>query len=871
MKTSLIRQRFLDYFAARGHQVVPSSPLVPGNDPTLLFTNAGMVQFKDVFLGRESRPYRRAVTSQRCLRAGGKHNDLENVGYTARHHTFFEMLGNFAFGEYFKREAIGFAWEFLTQELGLPAERLWVTVFRDDDEAANIWLEEIGVSPERFSRMGERDNFWSMGDTGPCGPCSEVFYDHGPEVAGGPPGSPEEDGDRYIEIWNLVFMQFERKSDGSLVPLPRPSVDTGAGLERIAAVLQGVHGNYEIDLFQSLLRDIQKITGCAALDDASMRVIADHIRSCAFLVADGVLPGNEGRGYVLRRIIRRAVRHGHRLGVKRPFFHELAASLARVMGDAYPELIEQQPRIKAALLEEERQFARTLENGMAMLEKAIAWLDGTMISGDTVFRLYDTYGFPVDLTADIARERGLAIDVAGFDAAMEAQRRQARGASNFSASELLGIEPGEATEFIGYEHLSASAKVLAIFTEGGQRQVEELAEGEEARILLDVSPFYGESGGQVGDSGTLENGAMRFLVSDTQKHGEALVHIGRLQQGALRAGERVEARVDAAERSAITSNHSATHLMNAALRKVLGDHVSQQGSRVDQNRLRFDFSHPAPVETGQVCAIEQQVNSEILRNSPVSKEVMPIAEARQRGALAMFGEKYGEQVRVVSMGGEYSVEFCGGCHVGRTGDIGLFRVVSESGVSAGVRRIEAVTGSTALEFVHEQERTLREACQALQASPVELVERVGQLSKANRMLEKQLEQLKARLATGGGGDLAERARQVAGIQVLATEVDGLDSRAMREAVDQLKNRLGEAVIVLASKADGKVSLVAGVSKELSERLKAGELANMVAGQLGGKGGGRADMAMAGGRDAKALPGALASVTPWVEERLAESR
>ncbi len=868
MNSAEIRQRFLDYFARNDHRIVASSPLVPGDDPTLLFTNSGMVQFKDVFLGREARPYRRAVSSQRCLRAGGKHNDLENVGYTARHHTFFEMLGNFSFGDYFKREAIRYAWDFLTVELGLPAEKLWVTVFRDDDEAADIWLDEIQVSPERFSRMGKKDNFWAMGDTGPCGPCSEVFYDHGPEVPGGPPGSAEEDGDRYVEIWNLVFMQFERAEGGSLTPLPRPSVDTGAGLERLAAVLQKVHSNYEIDLFRDLLAAIARLTGVDGREDASMRVIADHIRSCAFLIADGVLPANEGRGYVLRRIIRRAIRHGHRLGAKELFFHRLVEPLGEIMGGAYPELIEQGPRIAAALEEEERQFARTLDNGMAMLEKAIAGLEGGILPGGTVFRLYDTYGFPADLTADIARERGLGIDAEGFEAAMDAQREQARAASHFNVSDLVDIDPGQATEFTGYDELSAAATVVGIFDAENQRPLDELADGREARLLLDVSPFYGESGGQVGDTGALENEAMRFAVADTQKQGGAVVHIGRLERGALRTGDRLTARVAAAARGAITLNHSATHLMNAALRNVLGGHVSQRGSLVDQNRLRFDFSHPAPVAPEQIREIEQQVNREILRNSEVVKEIMPIDEARSRGAVAMFGEKYGEEVRVVSMGGEYSVEFCGGCHVNRTGDIGLFRITAESGISAGVRRIEAVTGFGALGLVRREEQTLRELCGLVKSSPEEIVERVGRLSRTNRELEKQIEQLKARLATGAGGDLADQARDVAGVKVLAAQVDGLDPKALREAVDKLKNRLGECVVVLASAGDGKVSLVAGVGKALTGSVKAGELANMVAGQLGGKGGGRADLAMAGGRDVDALSGALASVSPWVEAQLA---
>ena len=717
--------------------------------------------------------------------------------------------------------------------------------------------------------MGEKDNFWAMGDTGPCGPCSEVFYDHGPEVAGGPPGSPNDDGDRYIEIWNLVFMQFERGEDGALTPLPRPSVDTGAGLERLAAVLQHVHSNYRIDLFRSLLRDIGKITGAGNPEDPSMRVIADHIRSCAFLVADGVLPANEGRGYVLRRIIRRAIRHGHRLGVRELFFHKLVAPLAALMGAAYPELIEQQARIAGVLEEEERQFARTLDKGMAMLEKAIAGIGGGTIPGDTVFRLYDTFGFPADLTADIAREKGLAIDTAGFEKAMEAQREQARAASDFSARDLVDIDSDRATEFIGYEHLSGAAEVIGMFDAASRQSLDELSDDREVRLLLDVSPFYGESGGQVGDSGVLENAAVRFAVSDTRKQGDALVHIGRLCRGALRTGDRLTARVAAAERSAITLNHSATHLMHAALRNVLGTHVTQQGSLVDENRLRFDFSHPQPLAPEQLREVEQQVNREILRNSAVSKEIMPIAEARNRGALAMFGEKYGEEVRVVSMGGEYSVEFCGGCHVERTGDIGLFRIASESGISAGVRRIEAVTGYGALGLVHREEQTLREVCGVVKSSPDKLVERVSQLSKTNRELEKQVERLKARLASGAGGDLADRAREVAGVRVLAAEVEGLDPKALRDAVDKLKNRLGKSVVLLASRGGDKVSLVAGVSKNLTGSVKAGELANMVAGQLGGKGGGRADMAMAGGRDPQALPGALESVIPWVADKLAD--
>ncbi|MCH8175302.1 MAG: alanine--tRNA ligase [Proteobacteria bacterium] len=872
MTSAEIRQKFLDYFASRGHEIVPSSSLVPGNDPTLLFTNSGMVQFKDAFLGDEVRSSPRAVSSQRCVRAGGKHNDLENVGYTARHHTFFEMLGNFSFGDYFKREAINYAWEFLTVELGLPAEKLWVTVFEDDDEAANIWLDEMRIDPERFSRLGEKDNFWAMGDTGPCGPCSEIFYDHGEDVAGGPPGSADEDGDRYIEIWNLVFMQYERKADGSMTPLPKPSVDTGAGLERIAAVMQNVHSNYEIDLFQSLIKDIAGITGVSDLENTSLRVIADHIRSCSFLIVDGVLPSNEGRGYVLRRIIRRAVRHGYRLGVKEPFFYKIVAALVKVMGGAYPELQQSQKRVEKSLLEEEQQFARTLENGMVILDKAIASMQGKTktIDGETVFRLYDTYGFPVDLTADIAREHDLLLDMDGFDAAMSVQKQQARAASNFTAVDKLEIEPGSTTDFIGHEHLFGVATVTALFnTEGAT--LDEIEAGDEALVLLDSTPFYGESGGQVGDTGLLKNNAASFEVDDTQKQNDVMVHRGILRQGSIKVGDKVDAQVAGADRAAITLNHSATHLMNAALRNVLGEHVSQKGSLVDADRLRFDFSHSSPLSEEELQQIEAQVNAEILKNSAVNKEVMPIAEAREKGALALFGEKYGDEVRVITMadgeGAAYSVEFCGGTHVRRTGDIGLFKLTAESGISAGIRRIEAVTGFGALALVAQEEQILKQIAKIVKSGQAGLVDKVRQLTVSNRSLEKQLQQLKAKLASSAGSDLADQAQDLDGVKLLAAAVEGFNPKSLRDTVDQLKNKLGSSVVVLITASEGKVSMVAGVSKDLTDKVRAGDLVNMIAAQVGGKGGGRPDMAMAGGVDASGIPSAIASVKPWVQERL----
>ncbi len=865
MKSAEIRQKFLQFFADRGHEIVPSSSLVPGNDPTLLFTNAGMVQFKDAFLGDEIRAVNRATSSQRCVRAGGKHNDLENVGYTARHHTFFEMLGNFSFGDYFKRDAIKYAWEFLTVEMGLPAEKLWVTVYQDDDEAAALWLDEMKIDPTRFSRLGEKDNFWAMGDTGPCGPCSEIFYDHGEEVAGGPPGSPDEDGDRYIEIWNLVFMQYERKADGTLTPLPKPSVDTGAGLERVAAVMQNVHSNYEIDLFQALLADIGEITGVKDLSNNSLRVIADHIRSCSFLIVDGVLPSNEGRGYVLRRIIRRAVRHGYQLGVKEVFFYKIVAGLVKVMGEAYPELKAKQTIVEKALRDEEQQFARTLENGMTILEKAIANLKGDTLAGETVFKLYDTYGFPVDLTADVARESNIMLDMEGFEAAMQVQREQARAAGNFSAVDKLELDGVEITDFRGYEALEATGDVAAIYVDGEPRDA--LKAGESATLVLTRSPFYGESGGQVGDSGTLFADGVEFRVDDTQKQNDVMLHIGELVIGSLKLGASLGAQVAANARKAITLNHSATHLMHSALRNTLGEHVTQKGSLVDAARLRFDFSHSAPMTADELATIEAAVNAEILANTAVAKEVMALEAAQQRGAMALFGEKYGDEVRVVSMGGKFSVEFCGGTHVERTGDIGLFKIMSESGISSGVRRIEAVTGQGALALVAREEQTLKQLCDLVKANQEDLLDRVKQINASNKALEKELDQLKAKIASSAGSDLASSAKDVAGIKLLACAVDDFDPKALRETVDQLKNKLGSAVVLLISTAGGKVSIVAGVSKDLTDRVKAGELANMVATQVGGKGGGRPDMAMAGGSDVAAVPAAVESVEEWVASKL----
>ena len=873
MKSTEIRQAFLDYFAEHGHAVVDSSSLVPANDPTLLFTNAGMVQFKDVFLGQDKRAYDRACSSQRCVRAGGKHNDLENVGYTARHHTFFEMLGNFSFGDYFKRDAIRFAWNFLTDNLGLPPEKLWVTVFHEDQEAEDIWLQEVGVSPERFSRLGEKDNFWAMGDTGPCGPCSEIFYDHGEDVPGGPPGSPDEDGDRYIEIWNLVFMQYNRSNDGKLTALPKPSVDTGMGLERISAVLQGVHSNYEIDLFQSLLAAVAEVTGCQDKASASLNVIADHIRSCAFLVNDGVLPSNEGRGYVLRRIIRRAIRHGHQLGADETFFYKLVAPLAKVMGDAYPELIQNQAMIESALKNEEEQFARTLDNGMQELEAAIADLDGTIIPGAVVFKLYDTFGFPVDLTADIARERQLTLDMEGFEAAMQAQKERARAASSFAADAVLELNDNPQTKFNGYEHLTdKGCEVLALYVDG--QSVNTMTSGQSGIIVLDQTPFYAESGGQVGDIGMLYNQQSRFTVQDTQKQNEQFLHQGALVEGEIALGDRLEASVDTDMRRATMLNHSATHLMHAALRQVLGKHVTQKGSLVNADYLRFDFSHNQAVSAEELNQIEILVNQQILQNSAVTMQTMSIDAAKAQGAMALFGEKYGDEVRVISMGaGEeseaetFSVELCGGTHVNRTGDIGSFKIIQESGIAAGVRRIEAVTGLKALELVRNQQERLRTIACLLKSDSANIEQKVDQLQKQNKELEKQVQQLKARLTSSSGTDLSSQAIEIRGVKVLVTAIEGLDSKDLRSTCDQLKNKLGSGIILLATVADGKVSLVAGVTKDLIDKVKAGDLVNTVAQHVGGKGGGRPDMAMAGGTQVENLDKALSSVKPFLESLL----
>ena len=874
MKTSAeIRQAFLDFFERKGHTIVPSSSLVPANDPTLLFTNAGMVQFKDVFLGKEKRPYTRAASVQRCVRAGGKHNDLENVGYTARHHTFFEMLGNFSFGDYFKREAIEYAWEFLTQEMGLPPERLWVTVYAEDDEAARVWLEEIGIDPNRFSRIGDKpggkryesDNFWSMGDTGPCGPCSEIFYDHGPEVPGGPPGTPEEDGDRYIEIWNLVFMQYNRDADGNLTPLPKPSVDTGMGLERLAAVLQGVHSNYEIDLFQALIRAAAEVTGATDLESKSLRVIADHIRSTAFLIVDGVTPSNEGRGYVLRRIIRRAIRHGYQLGQKEPFFHELVDPLIEQMGDAYPELPKARDTVVKVLRLEEERFAETIEQGMRILEEAIDRLEGDTLPGELVFKLYDTYGFPADLTADIARERGLHIDELGFEREMNAQRQRARAASRFGMDDQGQLQVEGETDFTGYERLRDRATIIGLFRNG--ESVEALGEGESGLVVLDKTPFYAESGGQVGDRGWLRAEQGDFQVEDTRKQGGKVIgHLGRVVRGELHVGDTLEAEVDAENRRAIALNHSATHLLHAALRQLLGEHVQQKGSLVEAERLRFDFSHFEPLTREQLHAIEGLVNDKIRENLVVETRIMALEDAKAAGAMALFGEKYEEQVRVLRMG-DFSIELCGGTHVRATGDIGLFKIVSEGGIASGVRRIEAVTGARALERVQQMEDTLLDIAGLLKSGADEVEEKVKALVEKNRGLEKELERLKAKLASAAGSDLAGQAVDVGPAKVLAATLEGADVKTLRDTLDQLKNKLGSAVIVLAAVNQGKVNLVAGVTKDLTGQVKAGDLVKMVAEQVGGRGGGRPDMAQAGGSQPENLPQALASVEPWVREKL----
>jgi alanyl-tRNA synthetase len=864
MTSNELRQAFLDFFRDKDHEVVASSPLVPGNDPTLLFTNAGMVQFKDVFLGSDKRKYVRAATSQRCVRAGGKHNDLENVGYTSRHHTFFEMLGNFSFGDYFKRDAIRYAWEFLTETLGLPPEKLWVTVFNEDDEAADIWLEEMKIDPERFSRMGEKDNFWAMGDTGPCGPCSEIFFDHGPDVEGGPPGSPDEDGDRYVEIWNLVFMQYDRSADGEMTPLPKPSVDTGMGLERVAAVMQGVHSNYQIDLFAGLIEAAAKTLGVENDGSSSLNVIADHIRASAFLVVDGVLPGNEGRGYVLRRIIRRAIRHGKKLGAHELFFHKLVAPLAKEMGDAYPELKKAQAHVEKVLKKEEQRFAETLDAGMEILEDAIAELEGKEIPGDVVFKLYDTYGFPVDLTADIARERGLTVDQVGFEAAMAGQRDRARAASKFSAVGKDGIETDAESSFLGYEGTEGASEIVALYNDG--KPVDKLNLGEDGAVVLSSTPFYAESGGQVGDTGTIAAGDHSFTVVDTRKNGKAIVHYGSVQAGEVSVGDKVEAHVDAERRQAIRLNHSATHLMHAALREVLGEHVQQKGSLVAPDRLRFDFSHYEPVSPEQLTEIEDIVNREIRRNVPADTRLMSYDDAVASGAIALFGEKYEDEVRVLNFGG-FSIELCGGTHVDRTGDIGLFRIAHETGIASGVRRIEAVTGKGALDWIDAREKTLAEVARLLKAQPDQAAARVEQLLKQNKDLQKRLATAKHALLTGKGSDQEDEIVEVGGIKVLAARVHDVDAGLLREAVDRAKDKLQNAVIVLGTVDNGKVLLAAGVTKNNTDRIRAGDLIRPVAEQVGGKGGGRPDFAQAGGSNPEALDSALESVSAWVAEQL----
>jgi len=860
-----LRDKFLKYFESHGHTIVASSPLVPGNDPTLLFTNAGMVQFKDVFLGTDKRSYSTATTSQRCVRAGGKHNDLENVGYTARHHTFFEMLGNFSFGDYFKKKAIFYAWDFLTQTIGLPPEKLWVTVYADDDEAADIWLNDIGVDADRFTRIGTSDNFWSMGDTGPCGPCSEIFYDHGEDIEGGPPGTPEQDGDRYIEIWNLVFMQYNRDEAGVMHPLPKPSVDTGMGLERLAAIMQHVHNNYDIDLFKHLIRTAAELTDTRDLENKSLRVIADHIRSCAFLIVDGVLPSNEGRGYVLRRIIRRAARHGHQLGCKKPFFYRLVASLDEIMGDAYPELRKLKVHVARVLEKEEQRFAETLEQGMRILEENIAQMEGKTISGEVVFKLYDTFGFPVDLTADVARERGLAIDEAGFEQQMGIQKTRARASSQFGVGgEQFNLDELESTQFNGYDESCAQTRVISIIQDG--ESCDEIENQQEAIVVLEQSPFYAESGGQVGDIGLLTNANAEFQVRDTQKQNDVFMHVGKIQRGKLAVGDTVTAQIDEDYRRAVILNHSATHLMHAALRQVLGDHVQQKGSLVDADKLRFDFSHYQPLSPDEIEQIEILVNDQIRMNLPTSAELMDMDAARETGAMALFGEKYGETVRVLRIGSD-SVELCGGTHVRLAGDIGLFKITMETGIAAGVRRIEALTGKAAMSRFIDSEHRLEAAAQVVKSSRDDLLSRIEQLYANNRNLEKELSTLKSRAATEVGGDLATQAVDVKGIKVLAASIDGADIKTLRDTVDQLKNKLGSAAIVLASSDKGKVSIIAGVTKAETDRIRAGDLVNVVAEPCGGRGGGRADMAQAGGNAPEKLTEALALVAPWVESQL----
>jgi alanyl-tRNA synthetase len=861
--TADIRSAFIEFFAKKGHQSVSSSSLVPSDDPTLLFTNAGMNQFKDVFLGSDQRSYQRAVSSQRCVRAGGKHNDLENVGYTARHHTFFEMLGNFSFGDYFKTEAIKFAWQFLTEELGLPKEKLLVTIYSEDDQAYDIWLNEIGIPAEKIIRISTSDNFWSMGDTGPCGPCSEIFYDHGEHIWGGPPGSPEEDGDRFIEIWNLVFMQFNRTADGVMHPLPKPSIDTGMGLERVSAILQNVHSNYEIDIFQALIADAAKVVGCEDLSDKSLRVIADHIRSCSFLICDGVMPSNEGRGYVLRRIIRRAVRHGYRLGAEDIFFYRLVASLAKQMGEAYPELVEQLPVVEKVLRVEEEQFSRTLERGMNILNEALEQLQGSEVPGELVFKLYDTYGFPADLTNDVAREKNLTIDHKGFTQAMEQQRKRAQQASQFDTDYNEQLKSEQQTEFTGYEQEQETSSVIELFNQDSATQM--LSEGQEGIVVLAVSPFYAESGGQVGDKGKLKFSTGEFIVSDTVKMGDAIAHRG-IAKTDINIGDAAVAEIDSDHRSAVKLNHSATHLMHAALKQVLGEHVNQKGSLVDAQRLRFDFSHFEGVTSQQVLEIENLVNQQIRANSALQTKLMDLDEAKASGAQALFGEKYDEQVRVVSMG-EFSVELCGGTHVKRSGDIGLFKIVSESGIASGVRRIEAVTGQAAIQLVQGQAQELLNLAGLLKSEIGQLPERVAQIQEHGKVLEKELDKLKQKVASQAGSNLLSSAYEVKDTKVLSANLQGVEAKSLRSMVDDLKNQLGSGIIVLGVPADNKVSLIVGVTKDLTAKVKAGELINFIASQVGGKGGGRPDMAQAGGTEPENLDDALASVKSWLSEKL----
>ena len=866
MTSAELRSLFLKFFEERDHAVVASSPLIPSNDPTLLFTNAGMVQFKDVFLGREDRPYVRAASSQRCVRAGGKHNDLENVGYTARHHTFFEMLGNFSFGDYFKRDAIHYAWGFLTGTLGLAPERLWVTVYDQDTEAADIWLKEVGIDPNRFSRIGTKDNFWSMGDTGPCGPCSEIFYDHGPDIEGGPPGTPNEDGDRYIEIWNLVFMQYDRSADGTLTPLPKPSVDTGMGLERLAAVMQHVHSNYEIDLFSSLVSASAELAGVTDLNHSSLRVIADHIRSCSFLIVDGVIPSNEGRGYVLRRIIRRAIRHGYKLGLRDPFFHKLVGPLAGEMGEAYPELAKAQSTIERVLLKEEERFAETLDQGMKILDNCIKGLESRVIPGETAFQLYDTYGFPIDLTADVAREQQLSVDMAGFEHAMAGQRKQSRAASQFAADYTKDVDVDAHCVFTGYAHLHEDAKILALL-KAGQAE-EHLDADEEGVVVLDKTPFYAESGGQVGDKGVITADGSVFQVTDTRKQGgEIILHVGKLTRGTLRVGEGCSAQVDGERRKAISLNHSATHLLHAALRQIVGEHVTQKGSLVNAERLRFDFSHFEPMTSAQIREVERLVNAQIRSNHAVSAQIMAKDDAMKVGAMALFGEKYGEEVRVLRIG-EFSTELCGGIHVERAGDIGFFKIVSETGVAAGVRRVEAVTGAGAVEWVEQSESLIQTVGERVKSSRDGLDEKVQQILDRSRQLEKELEKLQAKLASAAGSDLASQAQDIGGLKLLVSRMDDADPKSLRDLVDQLKNKLGSAAILVAAVKDGKISLAAGVTADQTARIKAGDLVNVVATQVGGKGGGRPDFAQAGGNDPTKLDAALLAVPEWVRQKLA---